>query len=315
MRNWWKLAIGGFLTMSLFLTGCANQAGPVVGEHGKKLKVVTTFYPLYEFSKQIAGSDADISMLIPAGVEPHDWEPTPKDVAQIAQANVFVYNGGGIESWVDSVLKSVDEPNLKAVEAASGIKFRMGTAEQNEFQVRPSDAQAVDPHVWLDPVLAEKEVQNIAMAFESADPKHAKDYKQHANVYLAQLKDLDNLYRTKLQSTKGKDFVTSHAAFGYMAKQYGLTQLPIAGLDPEQEPSAVEMANVVTFAKQHHVTTIFFESLVSPKVAQAVAREVGASTAVLDPLEGLTEEEKAQGLNYIDVMKSNLDALIKALNS
>jgi zinc transport system substrate-binding protein len=313
MRNWWKLAVGSFVVSSLLLTGCSNSTGPLTGTGIHKLKIVTTFYPLYEFSKQIVGDNADVQMLIPAGMEPHDWEPTPKDVAQISEAGVFVYNGGGIEPWVDNVLRSVDEPNLKTVEAAKGIKLMQGVGEAQggEYVHNP---QALDPHVWLDPVLAEKEVQTICDVIVSADPSHAAEYRKHADAYVAKLQALDGTYKTTLQGTKSKEFVTSHAAFGYLAKQYGLKQVPIAGLDPEQEPSAAEMADIVTFAKARHVKTIFFETLVSPKVAEAVAHEIGAGTAVLNPLEGLTDEEKAQGLDYIAVMKNNLVALNKALN-
>ncbi|MGZ4107010.1 MAG: metal ABC transporter substrate-binding protein [Tumebacillaceae bacterium] len=314
MGNWRKLAIGCILAIGLLLTGCNLQANPSSTGTGGHLKVVTTFYPLYEFSKQIAGNDADVAMLIPSGMEPHDWEPTPKDVARISEAGVFVYNGGGIEPWVDNVLKSVDEPNLHVVEATNGIHLMEGTAEGGEEEQYKASRKALDPHVWLDPALAQTEVQTIADAFVAADPQHADVYRKNAAAYIGKLKELDNTYKTTLQTTKAKEFVTQHAAFGYLARQYGLTQLPIAGLDPEQEPSAAEMADIISFAKAHQVKTIFFETLVSPKVAQSVAQEIGASTAVLNPLEGLTDEEKAQGLDYIAVMKNNLDALTKALN-
>lgn len=312
MRKWQTVAVVSALVAGVLLTGCGTvQTSPTVGKNAK-LKVVTTFYPLYEFSKQIAGDEADITMLIPSGAEPHDWEPTPQDVARIADANVFVYNGGGIEPWVDSVVRAVNEPNLHVVEAGKSVHFVQGGDEQSVIGLKQTEQ--LDPHIWLDPVLAEQEVQTIAAAFEQADPQHAEAFKRNADTYLKKLQDLDRLYAKTLQDKQGREFVTSHAAFGYMAKQYHITQLPIAGLNPDQEPSAEEMADIVTWAKAHQVKTIFFETLVSPKVAQAVAGEIGAKTAVLDPLEGLTEEEKAQGLDYIAVMKRNLEALNKALS-
>lgn len=305
MHKWWKLAVGSMLAAAFLTAGCGTQSSGDTGS--KKLKVMTTFYPMYEFSKQVAGDLADVSVLIPAGTEPHDWEPTPKDVAQISTANVFVYNGAGFESWVDDVLKSADAQKTKVVEASKGIELMQGNDEHN------SNATAVDPHVWLDPVLAQKEVQTIADAFAAADPGHAADYKKNADTYIGKLKDLDSVFKSGLSNAPHREFVTSHTAFSYLAKRYDLTQEPISGLSPEQEPSASQMKGIVEFAKQHQVKTIFFETLVSPKVAEAVARETGAGTDVLNPLEGLTEEEKSSGLDYVGVMKKNLEALQKAL--
>ena len=165
----------------------------------------------------------------------------------------------------------------------------------------------------VDPVLAQQEVQTIADSFAAADPAHAADYKKNADTYIGKLKDLDTTFKSGLSNAKHRDFVTSHTAFSYLAKRYDLKQEPISGISPEQEPSASEMKGIVEFAKQHQVRTIFFETLVSPKVAEAVAREIGAETDVLNPLEGLTEAERASGLDYVGVMKKNLEALQKAL--
>lgn len=321
MHKWWKLAVGSVLAVSLMTAGCGTQSADT---GSKKLKVMTTFYPMYEFSKQVAGDLADVSVLVPAGTEPHDWEPSPKEVAQIASANVFVYNGAGFESWVEDVLKSADAKNTKVVEASKGIELMEGTAAHDDHgleeehkdehaEEHKDGEKALDPHVWLDPVLAQKEVQTIADAFAAADPDHAADYKKNADAYIAKLKDLDSSYKNGLSNARHREFVTSHTAFSYLAKRYDLTQEPISGLSPEQEPTASEMKEIVEFAKKHEVKTIFFETLASPKVAETVAREVGAETAVLNPLEGLTEAEQQSGLDYIGVMKKNLEALQKAL--
>ena len=168
--------------------------------------------------------------------------------------------------------------------------------------------------MWTDPVLVQKEVENIAAALSELDTDRAAEYKKNADNYIAKLKALDEKFKAELSGAKSKEFVTAHESFAYLAKRYGLTQEPISGLSPEQEPSAAQMAEIVAWAKEHQVKTIFFETLVSPKVAEAVAREMGAKTAVLNPLEGLTEEEQAKGLDYIGVMEQNLEALKKALN-
>ena len=316
MNTWWKLAAGTVVAATL-LTGCGTQSDEAGNAASGKLKVMTTFYPMYEFSKQVAGDLADVSVLVPAGTEPHDWEPTPKDVAQIASSNLFVYNGAGFEAWVEDVLANADAKKTKIVEASKGIELMEGADphehEGEEEGAHEGEAQGLDPHVWLDPVLAQKEVETIAAAFAEVDPDHAADYKKNADAYIAKLQELDNTFKTGLSHVKSREFVTSHTAFSYLAKRYELTQEPISGISPEQEPTASEMKEIVEFAKQHEVKTIFFETLASPKVAEAVAREVGAQTAVLNPLEGLTEEEKSSGLDYIGVMKKNLEALEKAL--
>ncbi|MBM7564883.1 metal ABC transporter substrate-binding protein [Paenibacillus sacheonensis] len=311
--------------LALLLSGCGNQAASPEG----KLKVVTTFYPMYEFSKQVAGDHADVVALIPPGVEPHDWEPSAKDMAVLKEANVFVYNGI-VEGWVDGALSSSANEQRIVVEASSGITLMEGEEEHEEGESNQhaeanegpvvtkahdeAEGHPLDPHVWLDPVLAQQEVSAIEAAMEKADPANKEDYRKNAESYVAKLKELDLAFRDGLQAAKHKEFVTQHAAFGYLAKEYGLTQIPIAGLSPEQEPSPEEMAKVVEFAREHGVKTIFFETLVEPKVARVVADEIGAATDVLNPLEGLTDEEKQNNLDYIGVMKNNLAALQKALN-
>ncbi|MCK9859644.1 metal ABC transporter substrate-binding protein [Paenibacillus sp. ATY16] len=334
MKSWMKktLVISAF--PALLLSGCGNSnqaantaanadnaaATPVesAASSGEKLKVVATFYPMVEFTKQIAGDHADVVGLVPSGVEPHDWEPSAKDMAAIQDANVFVYNGI-VEEWVDSALKSTVNPDRVDVQASAGISLMEGVEEEDEHghegeaEEGHDHESTLDPHVWLSPVLAQDEVKSIKDALVKADPANTTDYENNANAFIAKLKELDEAYKTKLAEVKRKDFITQHAAFGYLAKQYGLTQVPIAGLSPEQEPSAEEMANVVEFAKQNNVHTIFFETLVSPKVADTIAKELGAETDVLNPIEGLTEEDIKQGIDYIDIMYSNLDALTKSL--
>nr|WP_221401265.1 metal ABC transporter substrate-binding protein [Paenibacillus phyllosphaerae] len=326
--------------MAVLLTGCGSSAEnePATADQGQgeKLKVVTTFYPMYEFSRQVAGDLAEVELLVPTGVEPHDWEPSAKDMAKVQDADLFVYNGI-VEGWVESALESTSNAERTVVEASHDITL-MEEAEEaahdhdHEAEGEATEAEAgheeehaaeseehghnhggLDPHVWLDPVLAQEQVLAILSGFEQADPANKDTYKANADAYIAKLKELDQAFKDGLANVSHREFVTQHAAFGYLAERYGLTQLPISGLTPEQEPSPDEMAEIVEFAKEHEVSTIFFETLVDPKVAKAVADEIGAATAVLNPLEGLTEEEKKSDLDYIGVMKNNLDALVQAL--
>ncbi|MCM3628395.1 metal ABC transporter substrate-binding protein [Paenibacillus glycanilyticus] len=313
MNSWLKKSIVLGAGLALLLSGCGNQAKESSGQ-AAKLKVVTTFYPMYEFSKQVAGEHADVIALIPSGAEPHDWEPSAKDMAAIKDADVFVYNGI-VEGWVDSALSSAANDQRVVVEASKGISLMEGEEHEHAEEEHEHEEEShLDPHVWLDPVLAEQEVRAIQAAFEKADPANKEDYQSNADSYIAKLQELDRAFAEGLSDTKHKEFVTQHAAFGYLAKQYGLTQIPIAGLSPEQEPSPDEMAEVVEFTKEHQVKTIFFETLVDPKVAQVVADEIGAATDVLNPLEGLTDEDLKNNLDYIGIMTNNLAALKKALN-
>ncbi|OXM82541.1 metal ABC transporter substrate-binding protein [Paenibacillus rigui] len=293
------------------------SASNLSAESGPKLKVVATFYPMVEFSKQVGGAYAEVIGLIPPGVEPHDWEPSAKDMIQLKEADVFVYNGM-VEGWAEKALNSVPNEKRTVVEASKGIELMQGLPEEEEEEGHAhhesSEESIMDPHVWLDPALAQKEVASIQAAFEKADPAHKEAYKKNAEAYITQLKQLDESFRTELKQVKRKEFVTQHAAFGYLAKQYGLTQIPIAGLSPEQEPSPEKMADIVNFAKEKQVRTIFFETLVDPKVANTIAKEIGAKTDVLNPIEGLTEEDKQKNLDYIGIMKNNLASMKKALN-
>ncbi|QOT12073.1 zinc ABC transporter substrate-binding protein [Paenibacillus sp. JNUCC32] len=338
-----------------------NQATDASTTETTKLKVKTSFYPMYEFTRQVAGDLADVENLIPPGIEAHDWEPTPQDMAGISDADVLVYNGAGMEGWVDQVLESIQGTGVSAIEASKGIEIMEGTghshdhgeegdhghdehahdhgeegdhghdehahdhgeegdhshdehAHDHEDEGHHHDHGGLDPHVWLSPAMAVKQVRNIEAGLAKAAPEHQEAFKANADAYVSKLEALDKEFRDGLKNTKRKDFITQHAAFGYLAREYGLTQVPIAGLSPDQEPSASQMAEVIEFAKEHNVKTIFFETLVSSNVAETIASEIGASTSVLNPIEGLTEEDIADNHDYIAIMRQNLDALAQALN-
>ncbi|MBP1992512.1 metal ABC transporter substrate-binding protein [Paenibacillus eucommiae] len=336
MKSWLKHSFILAVTSSLILSGCGNSAktdnsGAESDPGSKKIKIAATFYPMAEFSRQVAGEHAEVITLVPAGVEPHDWEPSPKDMTVIKEADVFVYNGG-VEGWVDKALESAANDKRIVVETIHDLELIEGEEHSHEGEEAGHEDEhahegeeaghadedvhehGLDPHVWLSPVLAQKQVAAIQAALEKADPAHKEDYKKNADIYIAKLKELDELFKSGLNGAKRKDFVTQHAAFAYLAKEYGLTQVPISGISPEQEPSPSQMAEVIKFAKEHDVKTIFFETLVDPKIAQTIAKEVGAKTDVLNPIEGLTEEDQKENLDYIGVMKKNLEALKKALN-
>lgn len=312
----------------LVTAGCAKSGGSNAGNSGGsgdgKLQVEASFYPMYEFTKNVAGDLADVHTLIPATVEPHDWEPTPKDIKSIEDADLLVYNGAGLEGWVDQVISSSDNKKLVAVEASKGIAIKTGYKDEDEDEDEDGGAAGAaaeenpdggqDPHVWLSPKQAIQEVRNIQAGLSEAAPDHAGEFKANADAYVEKLTQLDKEFAEELSNPKRMDFITQHAAFAYLAQDYGLTQVPIAGLSPDQEPSASQMADIVKFAKAHDTKTIFFETLVSSKVAETVAKEIGAKSAVLNPIEGLTEEDEANHEDYLSIMRQNLQALETALN-
>ncbi|RJO61976.1 zinc ABC transporter substrate-binding protein [candidate division WS5 bacterium] len=279
-----------------------NNGAPVVSS--SKPQAVASFYPLYFFASQIAGDKADVSNITPAGAEPHDYEPTPQQIARIADSNLLVLNGGGLEAWADNVTENSDPKKTTIVIAGEGL-MTQEVVEEGE--------KIADPHVWLSPVLAVQMVNKIETGLIKADPDNASHYQSNAQILKSKLENLNTEFEQGLVTCKDKNIITSHAAFGYLASTYDLNQVPITGVSPDAEPSPQELAQVAKFARDNHVKYIFFESLVSPKLSQTIATEVGAQTLVLNPLEGLTGEEIASGKDYFSEMRNNLANLKTAL--
>ncbi|WP_155836667.1 metal ABC transporter substrate-binding protein [Anaeroarcus burkinensis] len=301
-----------FLVSSI--AGCGMSTKP----QEKKLQVVASVYPVQEFVKAVGKDRVDVSLLVPPGTEPHDWEPTAKDLAKIKGSALLVYHGAGLEHWVGAVVKPDLLGSAKAVEASKGIALLDAAESESEDEHGHNHSgethETKDPHVWLDPVLAQQEVKTILAALIEVDPAHASEYEANAAAYVKELQLLHDEYTVALQHTAKRELITSHAAFSYLAKRYQLQQVPVMGLSPDAEPTADKMAEIIRFCKAHQVKYIFFETLVSPKLAEVLSREAGASTLVLNPLEGLTVEEyKAGKSSYLTLMRENLQQLKKAL--
>lgn len=302
------------------------------------VRVVASFYPLYYFARQVGGERVDVTSLVPTGVEPHDWEPTASDVKALNRAQVFVYNGAGFEPWVEKVLGSLENPKLIAVDTSHGLELlEAGEDPHGHAHDAAGDhrdehphaegsgkgeggadhadghAGAPDPHIWLDPVYNQHQVQRIADALAQADPAGKDVYAANARALIEKLKALDKEYQT-LAACPRKEIVISHAFFAYPARRYGLEQIPIiAGLSPNAEPTPKQIAELVRLVKEHNIRYIFFETLVSNKVAEVIARETGARALVLNPIEGLTPEEAAKGKDFLTLMQENLSNLKLAL--
>lgn len=306
------------IIMLVFLVSSIAGCGMSTKPQEKKLQVVASVYPVQEFVKAVGKDRVDVSLLVPPGTEPHDWEPTAKDLAKIKGSALLVYHGAGLEHWVGAVVKPDLLGSAKAVEASKGIALLDAAESEAEDEHGPNHSgethETKDPHVWLDPVLAQQEVKTILAALIEVDPAHASEYEANAAAYVKELQLLHDEYTVALQHTAKRELITSHAAFSYLAKRYQLQQVPVMGLSPDAEPTADKMAEIIRFCKAHQVKYIFFETLVSPKLAEVLSREAGASTLVLNPLEGLTVEEyKAGKSSYLTLMRENLQQLKKAL--
>ncbi len=484
------LMCAGMLMSALAVTGVAESAAE------QKLSVYASFYPMYDFASKIGGDKVTVTNMVPSGMEPHDWEPTATDIVGLENADVFVYNGAGMEHWVEDVLAALSNKDLIAVEASSGIDLLAGhkhgdghhhesfteadvqdrtladfagdwqsiypymldgtldeavalaaeggemtfeemaayykrgfetdinrlviegdsitfhtdegettapyaydgfvfldyadlgaqsalyrfkatdavdgapkyllfadhnheagpaehfhlnfsedgtiTTEQTlekfatYFPASATGAQIAeamaehsspeeeeeeedhhhgeyDPHVWLSPVNAKAEMERIKNALSQADPDNAAYYEANYAVYAAELDALNQEFRDALTPLANKDIVVAHQAFGYLCAEYGLNQVAIEGLSPDSEPDPARVAEIIEFGKEHAVRVIFFEELVSPKVAQTIADAIGAETDVLSPVEGLSDEQIAAGGDYFSVMRQNLEALVAAL--
>lgn len=290
-RRGWLVAL---VIATLLLGACG-----VGGTSGKPV-ALASFYPLGYFTTAIAGDRMTVRDLVPPSVEPHDWEPSARDMADLKSARVFVYNGAGLEAWVPRVLAAAPSASRVDVEATRGLPLTGA----------PTGEQGVDPHVWLDPVLAKEVASRIADGLTRADPAGKEVYATNLRALQARLDRLDADYRQGLSDCRRHEIVTSHAAFGYLARRYGLEQIAVEGLAPDAEPTPARMAEITQLARQRGVTTIFFETLVSPRVAETIAKEIGAKTMVLDPIEGVANPQQE---DYFTVMRANLANLRVAL--
>lgn len=314
----WALSLVGATAL---LAGCGAAGSTTENTESNKLQVVTTFYPMYDFTKQVAQDDAEVSMLLEAGMEVHSFEPSSQMIAEIQDADVFIYNSPEMETWVPDVLASIDTSDMVVICASDAITLLEyeGEAHAHDHESEEKGANAghshtVDPHVWLDPVLAQTEVSTIAEGLAEADPDNAEDYLENAGIYNGKLNELDEAYRAAFEGTENRTFVTQHAAFAYLAARYDLNQISVTGLNAEVEPSAAALATLSDYVKANNISHIYFENNASSQTAETLAEEVGVELAVLSPLEGIAEEDQKKGSDYISVMLENLEALKKSIN-
>ncbi|MFC4302671.1 metal ABC transporter solute-binding protein, Zn/Mn family [Cohnella boryungensis] len=336
-----KLLILMLILAMAALAGCGKNNSSNQAEG--KVNVVTSFYPLYYFAKEIGGDHAHVVNLVATGVEPHDWTPKSRDLEAASKAQLFLYHGAGLEGWVDHFLNGLgSDSQVLAIEASKGITLIQGNHEHaleeehgheaegehgHKAEDQPAEEEGgaheeeghshsdldVDPHTWTSPRSALIMAANIRDAYVKADPEHQADYEKSFASLEERLKELDSKFTQQLSGYERRDIVVSHQAFGYLCRDYNLNQIAIMGLSPEAEPRAQDLLGIANFVKEHQIPYIFFEELVSPQLADTLAREARVDTLVLNPLEGLTSEQEKAGDDYFTLMERNLENLQKAL--
>ena len=290
---------------TLAAAGCTSA--PARTDAGGRLDVVAAFYPLQFVAERVGGDRVRVTNLVNPGVEPHDIEPDSKQLAPITDADLVVHLAG-FQPAVDEAIKAQAKDRAFDVAGVEPLSEAPPGAEEEEPAggAKEHANEGKDPHVWLDPMRLAAIGDKVAERLATVDSAAADAFRTRAKELRATLVDLDEEYMTALRTCQRRDIVTSHAAFGYLAARYKLSQIPITGLSPEEEPTPQRLAEVTALAKQKGVTTIYFETLVSPKIAETLAKEVGAKADVLDPIEGL---EAGSGGDYVSVMRENLAKL------
>lgn len=305
----------GALTVTS-LSACSPGSSAPDSSSDDRLHIVTAFYPLQFTAERIAGDHAHVTNLTRPGAEPHDVDLSPKDVARMSDADLVVYLRG-FQPAVDTAVTQVGDGDVLDVGTIPGV-LDHGSAASNDGQHEDhahDDGHAhdqtgrPDPHFWLDPLRLAKVGDQLAERLADLDPDHATTYRRHAADLRDDLEALDEEYETGLASCTERTLVTSHEAFGYLARRYGLEQIGVEGLTPDREPSPAQIGKVARFVRAHGVSTIYHETLVSPRIAETLAAETGTRVAVLDPLEGLTRD--SAGRDYFAVMRANLETLRK----
>ncbi|MGK5640213.1 metal ABC transporter substrate-binding protein [Streptomyces sp. URMC 126] len=312
------------------LSACGSDER--TGAEDGKLDVVASFYPMEFLARQIGGDHVHVTGLTNPGQEPHDLELKPRQVASLEKADAVVYLKG-LQPAVDEAIKQSGAKNVADAASLTHLETHGDEVDGHEHGDHDEHGEhggheehgdeghghdhdhdgGADPHIWLDPVKFAEVAQGVNKTLAKAAPDHREIFQKNTDILVGRLKELNTKFADGLRNRSSDTFITTHAAFGYLAERYGLTEEAVSGVDPEAEPSAARIKDLHKLAKDHHVNTVFFETIASPATAKTIAGDLGLRTDVLDPLEGITDHSK--GHDYFEVMESNLTALRKALGA
>ncbi len=338
MRKFGLCVLAFMVVWVLGFSHCVSSAEEAPRE---KLRVITTLFPLYDWARQISGDAAEVSLLLPPGVEAHSFEPTPRDIARIGKADVFIYMGDLMEPWVDKVLKGASGKDLLIIDASKGIR-----PSDDGHEHKPSAGKSIhkgghhderehhrhehadhlskgehrhdigeDPHIWLEFNNAQKIVDSIASGYILKDPARRGVYEQRAREYNAELSALDASFERALATCKHRTLIYGgHFAFGHFARRFNIEYIsPYKGFAPDAEPTPRDIADLIKTMKKSGIKHIFYEEGVEPKVAKVISEETGAEMLLLHGAHNVSKDELAHGETYISIMKENLDRLAKGL--
>ncbi|MGP4075351.1 metal ABC transporter solute-binding protein, Zn/Mn family [Halobacillus sp. K22] len=343
-----KLAIILFITiLALFMAACSEDTSSEEGSSGENdkspLQIHTTVYPLQYFTEQIAGDAAEVETILPPGTDPHTYEPTTKEMVNMAEADAFIYNGAGLEGYAQKISDSLKPEDVKVLEAAKGIDLEESVhnhgeetensehAHEDEDHAHTDEEDSTshedeeqsdheghnhgenDPHVWLDPIRAIQLAENIKEMLVELKPDQEEQFNQNFEELEQKLTELDQQFHEQLENKPKNEIIVSHAAYGYWEQAYGIEQIAVSGLSPSNEPSQKELENIIETAEAHDLNHVLFEQNITPKVAEVVQSEIGAEPLRIHNLSVLTEEDIQNEENYISLMKQNLEKLSEAL--
>lgn len=302
-----------FITVIGLMIGCTNTT-----KQSSKLTVTASIYPLYDFASKIGQDLIDITLLTPAGVEPHDWEPSAKDIIQLEQSDLILVNGAGLEHWADDILPTLQNKDLFIVTTTKDIPLLEGSHDHHDEdealeEHEEEEHEGFDPHVWLNIQYAKQQLKAIKDAFVEKDPGNQAIYEANYTKYAAEFDELDQQYRETLANVLKKDLVVTHQAFGYLCEAYGLHQIAVEGLSAHSEPDPATMRQIITLMNEHNISTIFYEELVSSKVADTIAKETKAVVKTLYTLESILADQLQAKADYLSLMRQNLETLKTAL--
>lgn len=275
----------------------------------KKMKIMTSIFPLMEFTKAVAGDRGEVNLLLPPGAEVHTWQPKPSDIVKLSSADLFVYIGADLEPWAEDILRSVKNPRLRTVEVSKDLL----TLTHNST---PSHGRrAVDPHVWLDFDNDQKIIDKLAITLGEMDPRGASSYRKNAIIYNRKLQELDDRYSKSLRDCEQRTIILAgHSAFGYLTRKYSLSQVSLYGLSPDSKPTPSQLVDIIELIKQKGIKAIYFEVSVSTELGKVIAEETGARTLVLNPGANLSKKQIESGVSFLDIMQNNLENLKDGLS-
>ncbi|MFG6149808.1 metal ABC transporter solute-binding protein, Zn/Mn family [Halobacillus sp. B23F22_1] len=326
-----------FIIFILILSACGEQTeDEEASNEGEQLKINTTVYPLQYFTERIVGDDAEVETILPPGSDAHSYEPSTKEMVEMAEADAFIYNGAGLEKYAEKISESIESEDVEIIEASSGINLSSeshdhenGEHEHEEGEHADEDEHELadeetaeedghnhggeDPHVWLDPVRSIQMAENIKEKLIEIQPDSEEQFEENFNALKADLESLDEDFHEQVEGQEKNEIIVSHAAYGYWEEAYGIEQIAVSGLSPSNEPSQKELENVIEVAEEHELNHVLFEQNITPKVSEVVQKEIGADPLRVHNLSVLTEEDIENEEDYFSLMKQNLEVLNEAL--